>query len=124
MHGLSNHLLNTPWPKVERGRKIVTELLQSRSQELIDGLFGLLAARTIAPDNALPETGVGLPRERVLSPAFIASPTYGTRSSTVMLIDNHGEVMFIERSFGALGSPGSSTTGRFALEIALTPAAA
>ncbi len=124
VHGLSNHLLNTPWPKVERGRKIVTELLQSRSQELIDGLFGLLAARTIAPDNALPETGVGLPRERVLSPAFIASPTYGTRSSTVMLIDNHGEVTFIERSFGALGSPGSSTTGRFALEIALTPAAA
>ena len=123
VHGLSNHLLNTPWPKVEHGRKILGELVRSSTQELIDGLFTLLAERTIAPDDALPETGVGLSRERVLSPPFIVSPSYGTRSSTVILVDNHGQVVFIERSFGDRGKPGLTVTGRFALETAPTPAA-
>ena len=124
VHGLSNHLLDTPWPKVERGRNILTELLQSKAQDLTDGLFNLLAERAIAPDDALPESGVGRERERVLSPAFIVSPGYGTRSSTVILVDNHGQVTFIERSFGEHGNPGSSTTGRFALDIAPSPAVA
>ena len=123
VHGLSNDLLNTPWPKVERGRKVLGELLRNKTQVMIDGLFSLLAERTVAPDDALPETGVGLQRERVLSPAFIVSPTYGTRSSTVILVDNHGQVMFIERSFGDRGKPGRTATGRFALEMAPTPAA-
>ena len=122
IHGLSNHLLDTPWPKVERGRAILGELVRRGTQELIDGLFALLADRTIAPDGALPQTGVGLPRERVLSPAFIVSPAYGTRSSTVILVDNHGQVVFIERSFGDRGKPGRTVTGRFALETAPTPA--
>ena len=122
IHGLSNHLLNTPWPKVEQGKKNLAELLQHEAQELIDGLFAVLADRAIAPDHALPDTGVGLPRERVLSPAFIISPTYGTRSSTVILVDNHGQVIFIERSFGERGKPGKSVTGRFALEAVPTPA--
>lgn len=123
IHGLSNHLLNSPWPKVERGRQIMGALLHNKTQVLIDGLFDLLAERTIAPDDELPETGVGLPRERVLSPAFIISPGYGTRSSSVILVDNHGQVVFIERSFGERGKPGRTATGRFALEMAPTPAA-
>ncbi|MBI4190764.1 MAG: NRDE family protein [Betaproteobacteria bacterium] len=122
IHGVSNHLLNTPWPKVEQGKKNLAELLQHGAQELIDGLFAVLADRTIAPDHALPDTGVGLPRERVLSPAFIISPTYGTRSSTVILVDNHGQVIFIERSFGERGKPEKSVTARFALETVPTPA--
>ncbi len=124
IHGLSNHLLDTPWPKVERGRKILGELVRGSAQELIDGLFALLADRTAAPDDALPQTGVGLPRERVLSPAFIVTPAYGTRSSTVILVDNHGQVVFIERSFGDGGKPGHTVTGRFSLETAPTPASA
>lgn len=124
VHGLSNHLLDTPWPKVERGKKRLTELLERRSQELIDGLFGLLGERGFAPDDALPETGVGLARERVLSPAFIISPAYGTRSSTVLLVDKHGEVTFVERSFGDGGGHLGTTTATFALEPALNPAAA
>jgi uncharacterized protein with NRDE domain len=122
IHGLSNHLLNTPWPKVERGKEILADLLQQEVQDLIDGLFAVLMDRAIAPDAALPDTGVGLPRERVLSPAFIISPTYGTRSSTVLLVDQHGQVIFIERSFGERGKPGTSVTGRFALEATPTPA--
>jgi len=118
VHGLSNHLLNSPWPKVERGRKILGELLESKTQVLIDGLFKVLDDRTIAQDQHLPETGVGLVRERALSPAFIISPNYGTRSSTVLLVDNHGQVVFIERSFGERGKPGPTVTGRFTLETA------
>ncbi len=122
IHGLSNHLLNTPWPKVVRGKKILANLLRQKPHELIDGLFAILADRAVAPDDTLPDTGVGLPRERVLSPAFIISPTYGTRSSSVVMVDNHGQVIFIERSFGERGKPGRSVTGRFALETAPTSA--
>ena len=124
IHGLSNHLLNTPWPKVERGRIILSDLLRHDTQELIDGLFAVLADRAIAPDDALPDTGVGVSRERTLSPAFIVSPAYGTRSSSVVLVDNHGQVIFVERSFGERGRPGKSVTGRFALETAPTPTSA
>jgi len=122
IHGLSNHLLNTPWPKIEHGKQVFAGLLRLPSQEIIEGLFALLADRTIAADDALPDTGVGLPRERVLSPAFIISPAYGTRSSTVLLVDNLGQVIFIERSFGERGKPGKSVTGRFTLESVPTSA--
>lgn len=124
IHGLSNHLLNTPWPKVERGKKILADLLRHETQELVDGLFAMLADRAIAPDDALPDTGIGVPRERARSPAFIISPAYGTRSSSVVLVDNHGQVIFVERSFGERGRPGKSVTGRFALETVPSPASA
>jgi uncharacterized protein with NRDE domain len=124
VHGLSNHLLDTPWPKVERGKRRLGELLSSRSQQLVDGLFSMLAERTPAPDHALPDTGVGFARERVLSPAFIVSPEYGTRSSTVLLIDYHGEVNFIERSFGESGTQIGSSAVTFTSGSASKPAAA
>lgn len=124
IHGLSNHLLDTPWPKVTRGKQVLADLLQHDEPELIEGLFLLLADRVIAPDHALPDTGIGLHRERALSPAFIHSPTYGTRSSSVVLIGNDGCVTFGERSFGEHGVPGPEVTGRFALDpSALHPAA-
>lgn len=116
VHGLSNHLLDTPWPKVQRGKQRLNELLGTGSQALIDGLFDLLCERTIAADDALPATGVGVERERVLSPAFIVSPGYGTRASTVVLIGNDGKVVFIERSFGEGGKHLGTTTATFALE--------
>jgi uncharacterized protein with NRDE domain len=124
VHGLSNHLLDTSWPKVEQGKRRLTELLNSRAQDLIDGLFELLAERTLAADGDLPETGVGLARERVLSPAFIISPGYGTRSSTVVLVDNQQQVTFIEQRFVEGGRYSGTTTATFALEPALNPAAA
>lgn len=116
VHGLSNHLLDTPWPKVELGRTRVTALLDRHENELIDGLFQILAERTIAPDDTLPETGVGLARERVLSPAFIASSSYGTRASTVVLIDKRRTVTFVERSYTAGGTFAGSTSNRFTLD--------
>jgi uncharacterized protein with NRDE domain len=118
IHGLSNHLLDTPWPKVVRGKKILADLLHADESTIVDGLFDLLADPTIAPDDALPETGVGLHRERALSPAFIVSPNYGTRSSSVVLISYDGDVLFSERSFGPLGAPGLQVTRHFSLDPA------
>jgi uncharacterized protein with NRDE domain len=121
VHGLSNHLLNTPWPKVTLGKQRVTALLKAGEAELIEGLFDALADRTGAPDKDLPNSGVGLKRERELSPAFIAGERYGTRASTVLLVSNGNEVVFIERRFGALGAPQGETTRRFKL-LACAPA--
>jgi uncharacterized protein with NRDE domain len=124
VHGLSNSLLNTQWPKVTRGCEALSKLMSAKTQDLIDGLFAALTDRTTAADDTLPNTGVGLPRERTLSSAFIATPSYGTRSSSVLLVNNHGQVVFVERSFSERGKPGSSVTGRFSLESAPASAAA
>jgi uncharacterized protein with NRDE domain len=103
VHGLSNHLLNTPWPKIRRSKEIVAGLFNKTEAELATGLFELLADRSIAPDHELPETGVGLQRERELSPVFIAADRYGTRASTVVLVHRDGSVFFCEKSFGPEG---------------------
>lgn len=98
LHGLSNHLLETPWPKVIRGKKKMDDLLRL---PLIhpDQLFDLLFDDNIASDENLPDTGIGLERERVLSSMFIKSPGYGTRCSTVVLIDKKNNALFVERVF-------------------------
>lgn len=98
IHGLSNHLLDTPWPKVEKGKQALRALLTGESI-CPEDLFHFLLDRTAAPDELLPDTGVGLEMERMLSPVFICSPGYGTRSSTVILLDRTGKVTFVEKSF-------------------------
>lgn len=116
VHGLSNHLPNTPWPKVVRGKRRLSALLNAREAELTAGLFENLSDRTIAPDAELPDTGVGLQRERELSPAFVAGERYGTRASTVLLITIGGDVVVVERRFGARGVPLGETARRFSLQ--------
>lgn len=64
-----------------------------------DDIFRLLADRSPADDDCLPDTGVGMEVERVLSPLFITSPVYGTRSSTLVVVDRDDEMTFIERTF-------------------------
>lgn len=96
IHGLSNALLDTPWPKVVKGKERLAACLRNLDPSC---LFELLADEEPAPDEKLPDTGVGLEMERLLSPAFIRIPGYGTRSSTVLIVDARGEVNFIERTF-------------------------
>jgi uncharacterized protein with NRDE domain len=99
LYGLSNHLLNTPWPKVERGKRDLAAAL-SRTAELVpETLWPVLGDRTPAPDEALPATGVSLEWERALSPLFIATPGYGTRSSTLLWIDPQHQVTVQEKSW-------------------------
>lgn len=101
IHGLSNHYLNTPWPKVEKGKKALAKaLLTSVSYpNTEEALFKLLSDSSLPRDQELPDTGVGPRWERILSPLFINSPTYGTRCSTVMTISHKGRIRISERSF-------------------------
>jgi len=98
VHGLSNHLLDTPWPKVVSARERLERLLRLDTPDP-EALFALLGDRTVFPNHLLPDTGVGLERERLLSSPFIAGSDYGTRSSSIILLDRSGVITFMERSF-------------------------
>lgn len=98
MHGLSNHLLNTPWPKVERGLTKFRSIIQGRKLDIPE-LFDVLYDERLASDDQLPDTGIGLERERMLSPMFIKSPGYGSRSSTIITVDRNNAVLFSERVY-------------------------
>ena len=106
IYGLSNHLLNTPWPKVRRSCLAVEHLLASASPPTIPPLMDILQDRTVPPDAALPRTGVGLEWERRLGSIFIHSAIYGTRSSTVLLLDREGTAQICERTFDVNGFVG------------------
>jgi len=99
VYGLSNHLLDTPWPKLVRGKERFAQRVSGEGPLEEEALFGVLAHRERPPDDALPDTGVGLETERVLSSAFIAVEGYGTRSSTVLTLDRDGQVTMTERRF-------------------------
>jgi len=103
IHGVSNHLLETPWPKLIRAKARLADALSRRS-EPIEAAFELLADRERAPAASLPSTGVSPEWERLLSSAFIVHPDYGTRCSTVLAIDGDGGARFFERSFDESGA--------------------
>lgn len=107
VHGLSNGPLGAPWPKVERLRAVLADWL-ARDCDDDAPLFGALADDAPADDQALPDTGVGLALERMLSPAFIRGPRYGTRASTVVRI-GHDLVEVIERRHGPDGVADGTT---------------
>jgi uncharacterized protein with NRDE domain len=115
VYGLSNHLLDTAWPKVTATKSAFGALLNGGAPELIDGLIGLLSDRNQPADDQLPRTGVGREWERLLSSAFIASSNYGTRCSTVVLVGQDGGIVFVERNFGPGGTPAEQS--RFTLSI-------
>jgi uncharacterized protein with NRDE domain len=101
VHGLSNNLLNEPWPKVVKGRARMREAL--RDADPAPQLFELLADRSFVDDSQLPRTGVGVDWERRLAHALITGEDYGTRSSTVLTIDAAGTTRFEEHVLGANG---------------------
>jgi uncharacterized protein with NRDE domain len=103
IYGLSNHLLDTPWPKVVDGKKDLRRLLLERPIET-NRAFAILANQKIACDENLPQTGIPLKWERALSSAFIHIENYGTRCSTCLWRDANGGYHFFERSFSQ-GSP-------------------
>jgi len=104
LHGLSNHRLDTYWPKVEIGLRRLNAVLERPATPSPDALFDLLADKAIAEDGMLPHTGVPLEIERALSAAFVRTPVYGSRCSTVVLWHKSGSVYFEERSFDASGA--------------------
>lgn len=115
VYGLSNHLLDSPWPKVTAGKSGLTALLAG-SGKLTPSLFRLLSDRSQATDDLLPRTGVSPEWERMLSSAFIASDEYGTRSSTVALVGRDGVVRLEEHSFGPGAAPEEEVTYEFVID--------
>lgn len=113
LFGLSNHLLDTPWPKVARGKAALRKILAADEPPTPGHLLPFLLDRTYAAEHDLPATGVAADLERALSPAFIALPDYGTRASTALLIARTGSVLIAERRYG----PGGETTGEDRVEM-------
>jgi uncharacterized protein with NRDE domain len=102
-YGLSNHLLDTPWPKVSKSKARFGQLLgQPKIQE--DELFEVLTDTMSANDDQLPDTGVGVELERMLSPVFIKNPKYGTRCSTLIYVSKNALLTFVERTHDPLSS--------------------
>lgn len=114
IHGLSNHLLDTPWPKVARGKLRLRAALADEPS--LESLLDLLHDREPAAETELPDTGIGTPMERVLSPALIVSPQYGTRASTAVLFGGDGSVSFSERTILPGGDTGATVSLRFRLD--------
>lgn len=106
VHGLSNHLLGSDWPKVRSLTARLRVALQDPHCALDTVLLDALADRSQPHDDALPDTGVGLPRERILAPAMIVAPDlgYGTRASTLVAVRRDGRIETIERNWTLAGS--------------------
>ena len=97
-YGISNHLLETPWPKVIRGKQKMEPALRKPTIDA-EELFEILYDDQLATDDQLPDTGLSLDRERALSSTFIKTDAYGSRCSTVILIDKNNRVEFSERMY-------------------------
>jgi len=107
IYGLSNAQLDSPWPKVGLARSRVADVLSSR-RVVPESLFRAIDDRTPAADAELPDTGIGLEWERLLSAPFIVNPDYGTRCTTLVLVGHDGQVRVEERRH----APSGETTGR------------
>ncbi len=103
IHGLSNGPLDAPWPKTRRLNAALQAWLDS-GNDALEPLWQALADTTRAGDADLPDTGIGLERERWLSSAFIRSAEYGTRASTIIALDAQGRGFIRERRFDPAGA--------------------
>jgi uncharacterized protein with NRDE domain len=114
IYGLSNHLLDTPWPKVQNAKT----RLEAALRDLTDTapLLELLRDDRPASDAQLPRTGLSLEWERLVSSAFVRAQHYGTRCSTIIRIDARGRAYFDEWSWDSVGSDIGRTSLQFELE--------
>ncbi len=103
IHGLSNGLLDTPWPKTIRGKRKLREALDQGISH--DALLALLQDHWRPEDRDLPDTGVGMEMERMVAPIFIQTPHYGTRASTSVLLPHSGTPQLREQTWGPDGTP-------------------
>jgi uncharacterized protein with NRDE domain len=114
IYGLSNHLLDTPWPKVRHAKS----RLEAALREMPDTapMLALLRDDRPAPDAELPRTGLSIEWERLLSSAFVRAGDYGTRCSTIIRIDTRGRAYFDEWSWDSVGAGSGSVSRQFQLE--------
>lgn len=104
IHGLSNQLLDTPWPKLVRVRRRFKAWIESSPALAVGDAFDILNDRVpVTDDDDLPQTGLSPEWERIVSAPFVLSPTYGTRCSTVLLLESSGALYLVERRFDTAG---------------------
>jgi uncharacterized protein with NRDE domain len=116
IYGISNALLDTPWTKIKRSKRIFSEIL-NRDDNIIENIFVLLNDKETAPDEELPDTGLDMEREKALSSIFIKTSKYGTRCTTVLLIDNDDNVRFIETTYHPVEDNFSGVKFEFTINI-------
>jgi uncharacterized protein with NRDE domain len=109
VHGLSNADFNAPWPKTRVLVQRLESWLAAGGDDDTDALFAMLSDQGRWPDDLLPDTGIGIERERFLSSAFIVGEHYGTRASTLILVDHDDRTTIVERRFGPHGVPEGET---------------
>lgn len=102
VHAISNGPFDAPWPKTQRLQAVLRDWAR-RGATSLDPLWDALADARIADDDALPQTGIPRDMERHLSSAFVVGQDYGTRASTLVLVDHGGNGTIIERRFGPNG---------------------
>lgn len=112
VYGLANHLLDTPWPKLVRTRARFSELL-TQSEIRTEDAFAMLADRQQANEDDLPTTGLPIDWERAVSAPFIANDRYGTRCSSVLLVERNGRSILQERRFDSAGVQTGTTRFEF-----------
>lgn len=112
VHGLSNGDLDAPWPKVRRVTSRLQDWLASREEDFAP-LFAAFTDETRAPDESLPDTGVGIELERTLSPVFVRGERYGTRATTLIALARDGGGIIEEHRFGPDGVAEGQTALRF-----------
>ncbi|REL37615.1 NRDE family protein [Rhodohalobacter sp. SW132] len=98
IHGLSNAFLDTPWPKVEHAKAMFRESISSEEPDK-EAIFRMLKNDKKYPAAHLPDTGLSPEMERAVSPLFIRTSDYGTRCSTLLMVDTNHNVTFIERTY-------------------------
>jgi len=114
IYGLSNTILNTEWPKVKKSKDVLSLLLKNDEIHPWE-LLSILNDTQKANDEELPETGVGLEWEKILSSIFIQSPKYGTRCSTAVVADIENNVRFAEKTF--FGNQGAFSNKDYSFKI-------
>jgi len=131
IYGVSNELLDSPWPKLVLGKDMLARIIEEHlkeenphefSTQHYDKLYAILLDKTRFPEESLPNTGVGLEWEKVLCPIFVEHTGYGTRSSTVILWDKSNTIAYEERAGKVnekgelvLAGPVTSNTYKFAV---------
>ena len=116
IHGISNSVLNIPWPKVEKSKRQLQHLIEQKNIHPWE-VLNLLDDTSPAKDDELPDTGVGLDMERMLSPIFIKSEKYGTRSSTIITVDKQNDVRLVEKTYFANSGRFSNNDFNFNIQI-------
>jgi len=116
IHGISNGDLDYPWPKVTKGKQVLDRIIGAGNGIETGALFNILMDRTVPSNRELRDSGAVISPERMLAPIFITSEEYGTRSSTVVLINAAGEVRFAEQSYGIGGELQNTVEYEFKIE--------